>query len=615
MQLFNQTMRKYGNKNDSTEILHQEMTKTWNWRVDTDPELAASLGLLSQRCSTHAVDPRSFDSFQKRLLFLNNALDNIKISVNRNELNIQDQLSYDLYIQQLTDYVTFTPKYKAYMCCINRLEGPHTDLPLMAQYIPLKSPQQRLFYLKFLQDIPIQLNEVIELLKIGLIENRTPAQVGLNEVVPQIRSMIDGKLQAFREPINNIFPEYEMDIENQCIEQIDGSVHNAFVTLADYLENEYIPNLRTEISAVKGFPDGEAYYKDCLAFHTTTHMTPEEIHQLGLDELERIHNNMEEIASSDGYDGRLHDYLEHLRTSSEYSPVSAEALCTLFRDITGRIAPSLLKIFHLNTIPRMPFSVQEMPLEKADTSPAAYYLAGSTHPDSPRPGIFYVNTSQLQTRRTYESVALALHESIPGHHTQGSIQAENINLPEFRQMQEDRRYFEAPCRFPFYTGYIEGWGLHSETLGYELNNELYKNPSDKMGQLSMEAMRSCRLVVDTGIHSLGWTQEQAVDFMLQNTAMGKHDAETEVTRYIIWPGQATAYKVGERFLHKLRTKAENVLGIKFDPRDFYDVVLQCGPIPLDTLEKLVDAYIDEIQLDQSFCFVQKEHTNFTNTLT
>ena len=224
---------------------------------------------------------------------------------------------------------------------------------------------------------------------------------------------------------------------------------------ASFLDDEYIPNLRQEISAVKGYPNGEAYYRDCLLFHTTTHMTPDEIHALGLQEVHRVKEQMQAIATEAGYDGRLDEYLEHLRTSPQYEPVSAQALCARFRDITGRIAPALLKLFHLHTLPRMPFAVTETPAAQASMAPAAYYLAGSADPSAPRPGTFYVNTSELPTRRTYECEALALHEAIPGHHTQGAIQGENPSLPDFRRYSEDRRYFESPCRFPFYTGYIE----------------------------------------------------------------------------------------------------------------------------------------------------------------
>lgn len=567
------------------------MAETWQWRIDTDPELAAAMGLLSQRRSTHALDPRSLPSFAKRLQWMEAALTRVQDSsyVNREELkNDAEKLSYDLYCKQMSDYCTFTPQHKAYLCCINRLEGPQTDLALYAQYLPLKTIQDRQFYLKFLQAVPVQLQEIIELLNQGMREKRTPPNVSLEGVVPQIRGMMDAGMKSFSGPIDSCFPPEEAATEQACKDAI-VKIKAAFGILADFLESDYIPSLRTDISASTGYPDGKQYYADCLAFHTTTSMTPAQVHQLGLDEVKRVRDNMEAIATQAGYENRLEDYLKHLRTDKEYEPVSGPALCAHYRDITGRIAPALLKLFHVHTLPRMPFSIVETPAAHASTAPGAYYLAGSAHPDAPRPGKFYVNTSELPTRRTYECESLALHEAIPGHHTQGSIQVESPDLPDFRRFQEDRRYFEAPCRFPFYTGYIEGWGLHSETLGHELG--LYENPSDQMGQLSMEALRSCRLVVDTGMHAMGWSTEKAVQFMLENTATGEHDVRTEVSRYCTWPGQATAYKVGERFLRRLRTMAETDLGDKFDPRDFYDVVLKCGPIPLDVLERLVKEYI------------------------
>lgn len=514
---------------DAAAILRSEMAATWRWRIDTDPELAAALGLLSRRRSGHALDPRSPGSFAHRCAWLRRALARVRETVDRARLNPSDRLSHDLYVKQLQDYITFTPQHKAYLLCVNRLEGPQTDLALYAKYLPLKTSEQRLFYLEFLKAIPTQLSEVTELLRTGLEERRTPPQVSLDGVVPQIRGMIQGKLAAFRGPIATAFPDAEQDTLNACLEQIDGPVTAAFARLADFLERDYIPRLRAEISAVRGYPDGAAYYRDCLAFHTTTDLTPEAIHRLGLDEVARVRQAMESIAARDGYAGRLDAYLEHLRTDDRYAPRSAGALVARFRDIAGRIAPALLRLFHLRTLPRMPFAVAETPAAHAAAAPAAYYLAGSADPASPRPGTFYVNTSALPTRRTYECEALALHEAIPGHHTQAAVQGENPELPDFRRYQEDRRYFEAPCRFPFYTGYIEGWGLHSETLGKELG--LYENPSDEMGQLSMEALRSCRLVVDTGMHALGWSKEKALEFMLQNTAMGEHDATQEVARY------------------------------------------------------------------------------------
>ena len=577
--------------NDATTLLRKEMASTWQWRLDTDPELAAGLGLLHHRRSKHALDPRSLDSFARRLAWMEGALARIQVISPEqalSDLSTEDQLSHKLYLAQLTDYINYTKEHKAYLCCINRLEGPQTDLPLYARYLPVKTKEDREFYCDFLEGISRQLDEVTNLLKQGLKEGRTPPKVSLDGVVKQMRDIADGGLEAFRKPIEGKFDlPVEQPLEDICQLVLD-SAKTAFHKFATFLENEYIPNLRDNIAASTGYPNGAQYYQDCLNFHTTTTMSPKEIHQLGLDEVARMRQSMQEIAAQDGYEGRLEDYMEHLRTSDEFEPKSAEALCAHYRDIAGKISPELLRIFHLKTLPRLPFTIVETPAASASMAPAAYYLAGSADAASARPGTFYVNTSELPTRRTYECEALALHEAIPGHHTQAAIQGE-ADLPAFRRYCEDRRYFEAPCRFPFYTGYIEGWGLHCETLGEELG--LYIKPSGKMGQLSMEALRASRLVVDTGMHAFGWSLEKAKQYMLDNTAMGEHDALTEVIRYATWPGQACAYKVGERFIHRLKEKAKKALGDEFDSRDFYDVVLLAGPVPLNTLEDLVEDYV------------------------
>jgi uncharacterized protein (DUF885 family) len=454
----------------SSEFLKAEMAATWQWRVETDPELAASLGLLGKRRSGHALDPRSLESFDMRLKWMTVALDRLDKGLPPQDTHTllsseEDKLSYKLYKAQLNDYVTLTPQHKTYLCCVNRLEGPQTDLPLYARYLLLETKPQRLFYRDFLRAIPQQLTEIISLLTRGLEEGRTPPQVSLGGVVDQIHSMIQDQMQSFRTPIfgkDNAascfnLPE-EQDLIDECTKLLDTTVPNAFAEFAKYLETDYIPNLRTEISATDGYPDGAAYYAACLSFHTTTSMTAQEIHELGLTEVDRIQSDMRKLAVEAGYsEDRLADYMEHLRTAKEYCPLSGEALCAHYRDIAGRIAPALLKLFHVATLPRLPFSIVETPATSAHMAPAAYYLAGTGE----RPGTFYVNTSELPTRRTYECESLALHEAIPGHHTQAAIQGENASLPDFRRYCEDRRYFEAPCRFPFYTGYIEGWGLHS----------------------------------------------------------------------------------------------------------------------------------------------------------
>jgi uncharacterized protein (DUF885 family) len=440
-----------------SEFLEKEYAATWQWRIDTDPELAASLGMLTRRRSKHALDPRSIESFERRLKWIDGALERIKTGITKDQVDKlpkDERLSYELYVMQLTDYITYTRKYKAYLCCVNRLEGPQTDLALYARYLPTKSHSDRLFYRDFLKAIPTQLDEVISLLASGLTERRTPPQVSLSGVVDQIRKFIDQGLKSFSDPIMENFklPE-EQALKTECEGLLEGMT-TAFSKFADFLEKDYIPNLRTEISASKGYPDGEEYYADCLKFHTTTSMTAEEIHKLGLEEVARVRTQMEVVAASDGYEGKLDEYLEHLRTAPEFEPKSAASLLAHYRDIVGRVYPALLRLFHLGTLPRQPVEITETPAASASMAPAAYYLAGSTDPNTPRPGMFYVNTSELPTRRTYECEALALHEAIPGHHIQGAIQGETP-LPEYRRYAEDRRYFEAPCRFPFYTGYIE----------------------------------------------------------------------------------------------------------------------------------------------------------------
>lgn len=447
-----------------SEFLASEMAATWQWRIDTDPELAASLGLLKQRRSQHALDPRSPESFEKRIDWIERALERITTGLSPDQvsqLSDANRLSYELYVCQLDDYAKYTRKYKAYLCCINRLEGPQTDLALYARYLPLNTRNDREFYRDFLRAVPTQIGQVMQLLQLGLNEGRTPPKISLEGVAAQIRGMLESKMSAFRKPIEECFdlPEEEA-LKAECQQLIDSGVTEAFTDLADFLEKQYIPNLRDEISATEGYPDGKAYYSDCLHFHTTTSMTPAEIHELGLDQVQRMRTAMNDIAAEAGYTNRLEEYMEHLRTSPDYEPKSGDALCAHYRDITGRIAPEMLKLFHLKTLPRSPFQIVETPAAHASMAPAAYYLAGSADVKAPRPGTFYVNTSELATRRTYECEALALHEAIPGHHTQGAVQGESNSLPAFRRFAEDRRYFEAPCRFPFYTGYIEGWGLH-----------------------------------------------------------------------------------------------------------------------------------------------------------
>lgn len=510
---------------DFAKALLAECASCWQWRIDTDPELAVAIGWLEKRRSTHALDPRSLESFEMRYRWVSKAQKRFDDLLARGDLSTVHKdlkLTAELYVDQLKDYVD-NFHHRSYLMCINRMEGVQTDLPLYASYLPMNTLSDYKFFESFIEAVPTQIDEVIILLKEGVKQNRTIPQVSMEGVSDTVRKIVTSKAAAFLAPLEKMTPEHS-SLKQTIVAKINSSIPAAFQKLADFLDAEYTPNLSTEIASTIRYPEGEKFYADCLAFHTTTTMTPKEVHDLGLSEVNRINDEMKKVALEAGYDD-LNKYNEFLRTAEQFSPKDETSLLANYRDICGRIAPELLKIMHARDMPRTPFKITTTPAASAATAPAAFYLAGA----GDRPGIFYANTSELSTRRTYECEALSLHEAIPGHHTQAAIMAENSNLQAFQRFQEDRRYFESPSRFPFYTGYIEGWGLHCESLGEELG--LYNNPSDKMGMLSMEQLRACRLVVDTGMHAFGWSRDRALKFMLDNTAMAEHDAGCEVTRY------------------------------------------------------------------------------------
>lgn len=316
-------------------------------------------------------------------------------------------------------------------------------------------------------------------------------------------------------------------------------------------------------------------------------MSAKEVHDLGQKEVKRIRSRMDEIIQEVGFQGSFKEFLDMLRTEKRFYFDTKEELLKGYKDLCAKVIEPKLNVY-FKEMPKMPFEIIETPADAAPVAPAAYYLGPSE--DGTRPGVFMVNTYKHHTRPKYEMVSLALHEAVPGHHLQTAFAMEQEEQPSFRRYVEDRRYYEVPARFAMHTAYMEGWGLYCEFLGEEMG--LYQDPYDLFGRLSAEILRACRLVVDTGMHAFGWSRQQAVDFMVENTAMSFHNVNTEIDRYIIWPGQACAYKVGEIKIRELRRKAEQKLGDKFDIKDYHHVFLSAGPMGLDTLEEAVDEYIE-----------------------
>jgi uncharacterized protein (DUF885 family) len=348
------------------------------------------------------------------------------------------------------------------------------------------------------------------------------------------------------------------------------SVTPAFKKLHDFVTAKYLPACRETIGA-DALPNGAAMYAYNVRWHTTTSRTPKEIHEIGLAEVKRIRAEMDAVMTASGFVGSYDEFKQFLRTSPQFFFKDAASLLTAYRDVAKRADPELAHMF--GRLPQTPYGVKPVPDATAPSQTTAYYNPGSFV--AGRPGIMFANTYKLDSRPRWEMEALTMHEAVPGHHIQISLAQERQGLPEFRKNSS-------------YTAFVEGWALYAESLGGEMG--FYADPYSKFGQLTYEMWRAVRLVVDTGLHSMGWTRDQAVDFFRANAAKADQDIIVEVDRYIVWPGQALGYKMGQLKIRELRTSAERQLGSRFDVRQFHDVVLGEGAVPLDLLERQVGAW-------------------------
>jgi uncharacterized protein (DUF885 family) len=345
----------------------------------------------------------------------------------------------------------------------------------------------------------------------------------------------------------------------------------ALQALADFVERDYLPACRESIAA-SALPDGEAYYAHAVRRETTTRLTPAEVHAIGLSEVARIRGEMQAVIQQVGFGGSFAEFVAFLRSDPRFYFTRSEDLITAYRDVAKRADAELPALFAV--LPRQPYGVREIPAHEGPAQPAAYYQRGA--PDGSRAGFFWANTYKLDTRPKYEMEALTLHEAVPGHHLQIARAAELGDLPDFRRNTGP-------------TAYVEGWALYAEWLGYEMG--FYTDPYARFGQLTYEMWRAGRLVVDTGLHALSWTRQRAIDFLEESTAKTANDIAVEVDRYIVWPGQALAYKIGELEIRRLRREAEAALGERFDLRSFHTALLDEGALPLDVLARHVDGWI------------------------
>jgi uncharacterized protein (DUF885 family) len=354
---------------------------------------------------------------------------------------------------------------------------------------------------------------------------------------------------------------------------LESEVVPAYRTLHDYLVKTYIPSAR-ETTGWRDLPNGRNWYAHLVRHYTTTDLTPKQIHDLGLSEVRRIRAEMEKGKEQAGFRGTLAEFFEFLRTDPQFFFTKREDLLVGYRDIAKRIDPELVRVF--GKLPRLPYGVIAIPAHIEVSQTSAYYQLGS--PQAARPGYFYVNTYSLNSRPKWEMEALALHEAVPGHHLQIALAQELEGLPEFRRHSE-------------FTAFIEGWALYAESLGEEMG--FFANPYSKLGQLTFEMWRAIRLVVDTGLHEFGWSRQQAIDFFKENSPKPEHDIIVEVDRYLVSPGQALAYKIGELKIKELRAAASRELGQRFDLRSFHDEVLGQGALPMGVLEARINAWVKD----------------------
>ena len=420
-------------------------------------------------------------------------------------------------------------------------------------------------------------DQTIALLKEGIRRGRVHPKVLLERIPPQLDAILAAAPTAtsFYAPFTRMpasLPETERTTLAQTAERlIRERVQTAYKRLRDFLVGTYLPAAPAEVG-VGRWPDGERFYAYWVRLYTTTDITAEQAHQLGLSEVARIRAELEAVKARAGFKGTLAEYFQHLRTDPRYFFKTGDDLLLHTRDLAKRIDPRLVRLF--GTLPRSPYGVEPTPAAMAPDATTGFYYPGAT--DGSRAGTYWVNTYRPETRPRWEMVPLTLHEAVPGHHLQVSLAAEQQDLPAFRRHRYD-------------VAFGEGWGLYSEGLADELG--LVDDPTDKAGQLVYEMWRAVRLVVDTGMHVKGWSRAKAIQYFLENTPRQELDVTNEVDRYIGWPGQALAYKVGQLKLRELRARAEKALGARFDVRAFHDAVLLQGSLPLDVLERRIDGWI------------------------
>ena len=543
----------------------------WRWTLEQDPTFATTLGVRD--FDDRLGDP-SLAAYDAAIVSEKAFLSRLE-AIDRDTLSTADRLNYDLLSLDLRNDIEASAFGGKYFIITNRA-GPHTFIAGLPDDLPFFTKADFDSYVARLNATPAYIDAVIERLAAGVDAGWTQPCAAMEGYEATIRHHIVAKsddsvlMKPFASRPATISEKDWKKLKASAEAAVMRKAVPAIARFADFYERAYRPKCRTDIGA-SSLPDGAAYYDHRARLFTTTDMSAEAIHKLGLAEVARIRKEMDGVIKSVKFDGDFAAFQEFLRADPRFYAKTPAELMEKNSYVAKKIDGELPKLF--TRLPRMPYTLKEIPADIAEGTTTAYYERPSG--DGSRAGVYRVNTSKLETRPLYEIEALTLHEAVPGHHFQIAL-AQELDLPEFR-------------RFGGFTAFTEGWGLYAESLGLDVG--FYEDPYSNFGRLSYEMWRACRLVVDTGIHSKGWSREQAIDFMKENTALSEHNIAAEVDRYIAWPGQALAYKIGQLKFRELRSRAEEALGTKFDLRRFHDALLEDGAFPLTLVEAKIDRWI------------------------
>jgi uncharacterized protein (DUF885 family) len=557
----------------------------WKRWMELYPEFATAVGYPGE--NRHWTD-NSPQGIETRKAHLAESLKKLK-SFSRDALPASEQLNYDLYrglletaeegLQYGDDPMPFRNVVPSnFWLPLNQMGGVQQGAAETLSTQPRQSLADYEEILARLAGLPRNVEEQVALLKEGLRKGFTQPKIAMRDVPKQIADLVpedamkSALLEAFTEFPPSIGEADRGRLTARATQIYSNALRPGFLKLHDYLATTYLPACREAIAAT-ALPNGAANYAFHVGWQTTTDLTPQQIHETGLAEVKRIRAEMDKVIASSGFKGSFHEFTEFLRTDKRFYFDKPEDLVNAYKIVAKSIDPQLVHEF--GRLPRNQYGVMPIPDFKAPSQTTAYYQPGA--PAAGRPGYYFVNTYNLAARPKWEMEALSLHEAVPGHHLQISLGQELRDVPEFR-------------KHVGYSAFVEGWALYSESLGEELG--LYKDPYSKFGQLSYEMWRAVRLVVDTGMHTMGWTREQAIQFFKDNTGKTDQDITVEVDRYIVWPGQALAYKIGQLKIRELRTVAEKKLGAKFKVPGFHDAVLENGALPLSVLEPRVKQWMD-----------------------